>query len=143
MTVKTYNPKGVVVTAFGKTIEGFVDGTFVKVARATESFTKQVGVGGEVTRSYSNDKSGEVTLTLMQTSDSNDILSAAAAADEASPGTGAGIGTFQLKDLNGRTLAHGDECWVRKPADVENAKESGQREWVLDVARLEMTVGGN
>lgn len=143
MSVKTYDPGKVVVTAFGRTIQGFADGTFVKVSRATENFTKQVGINGEVTRSYSRDKSGEITLTLMQTSDSNDILSAAAAADEASPGTGAGIGTFQLKDLNGRTLLHADEVWVRKPADVENAKESGQREWVLDAAKLDMTVGGN
>ena len=84
-------------------------------------------------------RSARVTITLLQTSPSNDVLSAAAEADELA---GTGVGTFLMTDLNGTTEAHAPNAWVAKPAAIEEGKEVGDREWVIDVDDLEQNIGG-
>lgn len=140
MSTKTYDPGLVVVSIGGNIISGFADGTFISVERTSDSFSKQVGADGEVTRVRSRDRSGSITLTLMASSLSNDILTALHKLDELS---GTGVVPFLLKDLAGTTLVAAQSCWIRKPANVEFGKELSNREWALDANPIVMTVGGN
>ncbi len=137
--VRTYDANKVVVVLGANILSGFADGSFLTVERSEDSFTVYVGSSGEVARSRSNNKTGTSTLKLMQTSLSNDILSAYMVADELS---GQGIVPFQVKDLQGATLVLAKESWVLKPADVEFARESGEREWKIQHAELEVFIGG-
>lgn len=139
MAVKTYDPERVVVTFGSLTIKGFGPDTFVKATRLEDTFTTQTGCGGDVARSRNQNKTGEVELTLMATSDSNNALSAVAKLDEDS---GTGIGPFMVKDLNSLTLCSGENAWVKKWPDMERAKESGVATWILSVEKLNMTIGG-
>ena len=137
--VRTYDANKVVVVFGANILTGFADGSFLTVERSEDSFTVYVGSSGEVARSRSNNKTGTSTLKLMQTSLSNDILSAYMVADELS---GQGIVPFQVKDLQGTTLVLAKESWVLKPADAEFARETGEREWKIQHAELEVFIGG-
>jgi hypothetical protein len=137
--VRTYDANKVVVVFGANILTGFADGSFLTVERSEDSFTVYVGSSGEVARSRSNNKTGTSTLKLMQTSLSNDILSAYMVADELS---GQGIVPFQVKDLQGTTLVLAKESWVLKPADAEFAREAGEREWKIQHAELEVFIGG-
>lgn len=137
--LKTYDPKLVVLAVGGVPIYGFADGTFINASRSNDSFSKVSGPDGIVTRAKSNDKSGELTITLQQSSLSNDVLNGYAVLDELA---NAGVVPVVVKELNGTTLLFGAEGWVRKPADVEYGKEVSNREWVIDVAEFEFAVGG-
>lgn len=140
MAVRTYDPKATIIIVGGFPISGFADGTFVKVTRSSDAFAKSVGADGDTTRIKSNDLSGEIIITLSQTSQGNDILSALAVRDEL---TNTGVVPVSVKDLLGTSTFVSASCWVRKQADAENGKEAATREWVLDVADLAVFVGGN
>jgi hypothetical protein len=138
--VFTYDPKQVSCIVGGQIGQGFSDGSFIKVERNEAAFSLKVGVDGEGTRAKSNNTSGKITITLMQSSSFNDILSGYAAADELS---NTGAVPFLLKDNSGRTLCTALTSWVQKYADSEFAKEVSTRTWVLETDSLQVFVGGN
>lgn len=139
MTVKNYDAADVEVILAGAPVEGKADGTFVVVARNNDSFTVKTGADGEGARAQSNDKSGTVELTLLQTSAFNDILSAAAKLDELQ---GDGVFPILVKDLNGTSLAKAGTAWVRKFADISYAREVEEWTWIIETNSLEMFPGG-
>ena len=140
MAVKTYNPADVQLIVAGIPVEGYAAGTFINAGRINESWRHVVGAAGEVARAKSNDKSGLVTLTLLQTALTNDLLSGLATLDEAS---GDGVGPLFLKDFSGRTLLTAGSCWIRKPADSEFGQEISNREWAIVCDELLGLTGGN
>jgi hypothetical protein len=140
MGVKTYDPKQVAVIVGGKILHGFGDGTFIVAERNEQAFNLKVGVDGEGTRAKSNNKSGKVTLTLMQSSGSNDDLSAFAVADELS---NSGAVPLLIQDHSGRTLCTALTAWIQKYANAEFAKEVSTRSWVLETDELVIFDGGN
>lgn len=138
--VFTYDPKQVSVIVGGKIITGFADGSFVEFERNENAWNLKVGVDGEGARAKSNNLSGKITLTLMQSSASNDVMSAFAAADELS---NAGAVPFYLKDNSGRTIATALTAWVQKYPKTTFAKEIESRQWILETDDIEIFVGGN
>lgn len=137
---KNYDPARVVVTFKGIPIRGYAEGTFVSVERDEDSFEKAVGSQGDVTRVRKRNRAGRATLTLQQSSPTNDELSALALLDEQ---TGLGYGPLMVKDLNGTTLASAAVAWLVRPASVSFADGAEGREWMIDCAELTMTVGGS
>lgn len=131
--MKTYDPKDVIVTFGGVSLSGFADGTFISVTASMERFQKVVGADGEVARGRSNDDTHEVTITLMQTSPSNDDLAAIAKSDRQSND---GVRALAIRDLGGNTLMFWPEAWVRQTPDIEFAKEVGERAWVFDTGQI-------
>lgn len=121
-------------------VEGLGDSTFITAARDNPAFTNGVGADGEGWRAKTNDKSGTITITILQTSASNDELSVAALLDE---NTGNGVLPFLLKDNSGRTLINAPTTWIEKFPDTEFATDKTEREWVLKTDQLNMFVGGN
>ena len=140
MATKTYSAKKVLVSFAGKILTGMADGSFIAVSRNNDSFMLMVGSDGEAARAANADRSGTVTLTLMQTSPSNDDLSALLNTDEL---TNTGTGALFIKDASGRTLVSAVEAWIRKPADAEFARELGGREWTFETGDLSIFNGGN
>ena len=138
--MSTYDPKKVKVIVGTSEVLGFASGTFVEVERQEDAVNLHVGTQGEYAWALNRNRSGTVTLTLLQTAQSNDVLQALATADEQS---GTGARPFRLEDLNGRTLVSSKEVRVQRPATVGYGAEVGPREWVLLAGELEITVGGN
>jgi len=140
MAAKTYSPKKVSITVAGVIITGYADGTFVSVERAADAFTKVVGSDGEVGRVHSADRSGKITITLQQTSESNDVLSALQIADET---TLTGKFPVVVKDTNGTSLYMAGDAWIMKNPNAEYSNGMSTREWSIECADLVAFAGGN
>lgn len=140
MALRTYDPKKVTVVIGGVPMSGFADGTFLSIIRSEDAFTKVTGADGDTSRAKSNNRDGEATLTLLQTSPSNDILTGFAQLDERENG---GVVSFTVKDLSGRSTFVSAFAWIRKLPDSEYGKEISDREWVFELADMDMFVGGN
>lgn len=140
MAVKTFDPKQVALIFGGQIMEGFGEGTFIAVDRNEDAFALAIGSDGSGTRTKTNNRSGTFTLTLQQSSPSNDVLSAFALSDEASNG---GIFTGLMKDNSGRSINAGETCWIKKFPTQEMSNETSNREWVIETDNLEVFVGGN
>lgn len=140
MAFYKYNSADVTIIVNGIIISGFADGTFVTVERDEDAFTKQVGTDGEVTRSKSNNKTGSVTITLMQSSASNGDLTVMHALDEL---TGNGVGPFLMRDGSGNSKYAAENAWIRKYPSAEYGREATGREWVIDVDKLNVAEAGN
>lgn len=138
-TMKTYDPALVIGTWGGIPVVGVADGTFFKVVRDEDTFSKKTGAAGEVTRVRNRNRGGSIEITVLQSSSFNDVLAAGHAIDEAS---GLGVKPFFLKDLSGTTLVQANNSWVKKPADGEFAKDATNRTWILDVDDLQIFTGG-
>lgn len=126
----------------GPGASGYADGEFCTIEPTDESFTVVKGTDGTITRSKTNQRGTKVTLKLMQSSKSNDFLSAMLLLDETQP-NGAGIGTFVVQDLGGTTLFTAQYAWVVRPANQTFDKTATTREWELFVVRDQINVGSN
>ena len=74
---------------------GYADGTFIRVSRSGDAFGKRKGAGGDVERINRNQGDFEVSLTLLQTSSTNQELSAILAADQV---TNAGVFPLTIEE---------------------------------------------
>lgn len=140
--VKTYDPSKVDAICGVLPLTGFAAGSFITVEFDEDAFTKYVGSQGEGARAKSCNVAAKVTIRLMQTSDSNDVLTDFALADKFANG---GIFPFAIKDNspNGRTFCIADSMWVKKQPSIDYSNEIGVREWVLDTTNLTVYLGGN
>ena len=139
MSVSTFDPKSVIVTIGGVAMSGYPDGTFLEIVADQQQFTKVTGADGKTTRVKSNNYGALVTLTLSQSSPSNDVLSGFLALDRA---TNAGVVPILIKDLSGTTIFFGTG-WIRQFPDVTFANEISNRAWQIDMAEVEIFIGGN
>jgi hypothetical protein len=140
MSVRTFNPADVVVTISGIPMSGYADGTFLLVDRDEDAFIKVTGADGTSTRVKSNNRSATMTLTLKQSSPSNDILSGLANLDEL---TSEGVFPVLVKDLSGNSIYFSATGWIQKYPASEFGKEINNREWIIDLVDTDMFVGSN
>lgn len=125
----TYSANRVSIVVAGFVVSGYADGTFVEIAEEGEGFATKSGADGEVARSVSTNLMVNITLTLLQSSASNDVLNNLYNADRLSSGSA----TFPIviESLSGTTLYMSGQCWVKKRADVGYGKEISERKWAL------------
>lgn len=140
MAVHTYAPDQVTVVFGPVVLEGFAPDSLVAVEYEEDLWTKQVGADGHVARSKTNNATARVTVRLMQTSMSNDMLSAIAQLDRHA---NEGVFPLMIKDNSGRSLHVAESAWITRPPNSEYAREAGTREWAFDTGQLESFVGGN
>ncbi len=138
MGQKTYDAKQVSIIVGVSPLVGLADGSFVTVRRNSDAFNLQIGADGEGVRSKTNDRSGQIEVVLQQGSDSNDLLSELALADEVSNG---GVVPVLVKDNLGNSLYAAESAWIRKVPDSEFAKDTGSRTWIIETAQLNVFVG--
>lgn len=139
----TYNANEVTISFAGRTIEGgYGDGEFLRIEQASDDTVDVVGTDGGVAVSPTNDKRATITLTLLQTSEMNDVLSAIRTAGRATA-AGVAVGPVFVQDRLGRSLWEGAAAWIQRPPIATFDRSATPREWVLRVAQLERTDGGN
>lgn len=132
MAVKTYDSSQVIITCGPHIITGYAEDSFVSVEEMGDGISSVVGANGEKARSMSQNRSLTITLTLLQTSKSNDALSAMADFDRASHGQGAF--PLGITDLTGRTLIADPSSWVVKKPNTEFGATVGSREWAIETS---------
>lgn len=121
-------------------MSGFSDGTFLEVDRNEPTWNMVVGADGLVTRGKTNNFSGTLTLTLKQSSPSNDVLSGFMAVDEA---TNAGVVPVLVKDLAGNSIYFSAQAWINQYANSTFGKDISDRQWTLSMAEADIFVGSN
>ena len=143
MSLKTYDPKLVTISVNGNLITGFADGSFVNLDRSENNFALTVGADGEGARAKTNNRSGLLTLTLMQTAISNLVLSKLAGKDETD---NSGVFPVVIADdsnTDGDTKFSSAKGWIEKPAPAEFAKGISNRAWAIMLYDVRMDHGGN
>jgi len=133
--LRPYAPADVVVSWNGIPITGFAEGTFVTMKRSTESKKKSVGSQGDVCITMSADKSGEVELTLMQTSPANSLLAAALHAEELLKVPT--VGVLMVSDPSGSILALSKNAFLMSFPSSDVGDDASDRTWMFGCENLD------
>lgn len=139
MAVETYNPKDIDITVGGFIASGFADDK-VTVKRDEDAWKDEAGADGEVVRYATNDKRGEIEITLQQTSSFNLTLSTLAKADEL---TGAGTIPVIVKDSRGNDLHVAPTAWIVQIPEAKYSKGVQVRVWRIRTDNLQNFLGGS
>ncbi len=129
--VKTYDPKKVKVIFGSEIISGVDEGTFINVETQGDGITAIVGCDQEIVRSIDPTSIlKQITVTLLQSSSSNDALSLIYDMDNQN---GAGILPLAIKDLTGTSFLMSDQAWITKKPNFQRGKTAsdGKCEWVF------------
>lgn len=138
---KAYNADEVTLAVGGKSIEaGFADGQFILIEPRNPKIQTAEGTDGEVTVSRDPRKSAVITVSLMSTSDGNDVFQDMV--DQMDSGAGIALRSLTIKDGNGRSLHEGD-CIVQDPPPKGYDRVAGPVQWKLFVPNLRHQVRGN
>jgi len=140
MTLFTYDPASVTVAIGGAIMSGYTDGTFVELSRNSPTWSQTVGADGLVTRGKTNDRSATLTLTLKQSSPSNDVLSGFLVLDELS---NSGVFPVLIKDLSGTSIYFSAQGFITTYPTSTFGKDISDRSWVIFLADCDMFVGSN
>ncbi len=136
---KNYSPDQVDVIFSSFSITGYAEGSFIEVEREVDTFTKKVGSLGDVCRTRSLNKSGKITITLVDSHPINDVLATLISQDEQ---FGTSFGAFSMKDRTGNTEVRATEAWCMKVPKVTRAQASGNISYVFEAASLFIKHGG-
>jgi hypothetical protein len=141
---KVYDLSEVTCNFGGFPIEsGYGDGDeVIKIEQLSPDFVTKEGADGSVTRSKTNKRLTRITITLLQTSPANAILSTLNNADRLAA-NGAGVVPILIRDRQGLSVFAAAECWVETPPPASYGGSDAERQWVLMAARPERFDGGN
>lgn len=123
-------------------VSGYSEDSIVNIERNSETFTMYTGADNTSTRIYNSNKSAKVTLSLQQTSSSNDILSLLYANDSNSRNS-SGLFSLQISDSSGRSRYFSDDAYVGVVPNSQFGNSMQVRDWVLHAHNLDTYIGGN
>ena len=138
----TYDPKKVIVLFGGVEITGFAEDSMIKVKPMSEGSSSIVGAHGDVVRTISPDNRHEVTLSLLQSSASNDVLAVIYQRDKS---VGDGVLPLVIKDLSGRMTFVDSQAWIVNNPEVNRTNDAadGGQEWIIHTAGGILFPGGH
>jgi len=132
--VRSYDSMEVNLVVGGVVITGVASGSWITVERSEDDFTEYTGAQGEVAMAESNNRTGEITVTLDNTSPSCAYLY----------GLSKKRGKAALVDVavidaneDGGIMMSAPEARVRRPANYESGNEITEREFVIFCADLD------
>lgn len=137
------NPNEVDVIYGPVPLGGWNEDEFITIDRDDDTFLTVQGVDGELARSLSAKDLTTVTAKLLQSSVSNDLLSALLTLDVATGGRSPQ--TLLIKDRSGRTLFAAPNAWIVKPPAQPYGATAKEREWKFACTGMPPTnlIGGN
>lgn len=137
-TVNTYNPSDVYLILCGYQCSGWQD---ITIERSTPSFKHVKGIRGKHTRIRDVDTSAIITITVIQTSETNDILSDILEQDLES---GTGRLEIMLVDKSGNTLVSSIEAYITGYPTKTFSDTVEFLPWVIQCQSTEdFVIGGN
>ena len=140
--MRIYDPNEVILNIGGADITGYAPGTFISVAMDEDAFKVVIGAAGDVVRSKSNNRMAALTVTLLQTSPSNDLLSTVHNLDQAGR-NGAGVFAIELRDaFDGRAVFTSGAAWIQKAPDATFGDTDSNRAWTIRIEKLVRFDGG-
>lgn len=137
-TVNTYSPKDVILTIGGYQMTGW---DTIVVNRSVKGFSVVRGIRGKNTRVRNTDSSATIGISLLQSSQGNDVMSDIHQQDLVN---GTGRLALTLKDNSGRSVFSSNEAFI---VGFPASRFSGQfeyRDWEIFAQSTDtFTIGGN
>lgn len=134
-----YSPKDVVCSWNGIAIEGFAPDSFLRLQRTSPLVTPVVGAGGQVALTRNADKTGTIEIELMQTSLSNQMLSAIQAKQDDMELEVDIASNFVIYDPSGSVLATGINAWLQELPQIELGRDQNSKTWIFGCEKLDYT----
>ena len=122
---------------------GYSSDSVVSIEFPDETWTETVGIDGQTYRVHRLDRTYRATISLSQTSRSNDVLNAIAQYDERDMTGLDGLFTCTITDKAGRSYVYSNQCFLKKPQTQEFGSSLSNREWVIVLAGSDAYVGGS
>lgn len=138
--VRDYDPQAIIIVFGTHKVTGYAEGTFVSIDSDGDKFETYRGSDGDIDRVKKNVFNYIVTLTLKQTSVSNDVFSRIHAEDLL---LGTGKRPFLVKDLNGTELFVAPQAWIVKDPTDEFGDSIESREWMFHTGIASKHTGGS
>jgi hypothetical protein len=124
-TVHTYSPKDVILTVGGYQLTGWQS---ITISRTVKGFTVIRGIRGKNTRVPNVDTSATITISLLQTSQGNDVLSYI---HELDLEEGTARIALMLKDNSGRSVFSSNEAYITGYPVATFSGQFEYRNWEL------------
>jgi hypothetical protein len=146
--LSTYSPDEVVViisqpsSGVSTRVTGYMEDSFVSVTPDVETWTHVTGADNHATRVYNANRSGKITLSLLQSTNSNDILTQLWERDAALKNS-QGLFTILVADKSGRSVHSSLEAYIGKRPDAVYGNGVNGREWVINCTNLVHSIAGN
>lgn len=122
-------------------IGGYAEGTMVSVSRLLPLSAMVTGGDNSRLRIFRRNDSGSITVTLMQSSSSNDFLTMWAKKDIELRGY---LGNVTFVDASGRSAFTGTQCFIENLPEVGFGTDgTDNRTWVINCSQLDQYIGGN
>lgn len=142
-----YSPNDVTVSitrsdGLAHVVGGFTEDAMVSIEPAAEAYTMYTSADNKSTLLYHANTSATVTLSLNQTSSSNDVLSQLYEEFRLTKSP-TKLFTVAIKDNNGRSMYVSAQSFIGKRPTAAFANSMQNREWTILCAAMEQTAGGN
>lgn len=136
--VNTYSPSDVILLIGGYPLAGWES---ISITRTQQGMRPVNGIRGKHTRVPSKDTSATISIALIQTSPSNDVLSEIHAQDLVN---GTGRIDLVLKDMSGRSVFSSSEAYIIGYPETIFSGQFEYRAWSLFCQKTSTyLVGGN
>ena len=134
----SYSPKDVNVSFNGIALTGFAPDSFIRIRRNSEVVMETVGAQGELSLTKNADKTGEVEVELMQTSESNIALSALLFTTEFVSDL-IPVGEIVITDPSGSNLTLAHNAYIKAAPEIDLGNDQNTRVWKFGCEQLVYT----
>lgn len=136
--INTYSPTDVILTVIDHKLTGWES---ISISKTSPSFIAVPGIRGKHTRVENPDRSCTISFGLINTSKSNDFISAIHAADVTN---GTAKLSVMLKDNSGNSVFSSNDAYILTYPDVMFSGGFEYRKWDIFCQTVsDYNVGGN
>lgn len=139
--LSNYSPEDVVVILGGVfEVGGYHEGTFISISKDVPLFTTKESSDGKVGRVRNKSGLYTVSLTLMSTTSSNEVMTRLGRLDSR---TGMGKFPITIKDTLGKTVFFSPCAWVEELPETDFDIAITSRVWGIKCSCGDIMIGGN
>lgn len=136
--LNSYSPKDVNVSFSGIAISGFAPDSFIRIRRNSDILNETVGSQGELSLTKIADKTGEIEIELLQTSESNILLSGILLGFEF--GTASiPVGELIIQEPSGSNFTIAHNAYIKMAPEIELGADQNSRVWTFGCEELVYT----
>lgn len=136
--LNSYSARDVNVSFNGIAITGFAPDSFIRIKRNANLLEETVGSQGELALTHNANKTGEIEIELMQTSESNLILSGLVLAMEFQNSL-IPVGEIVIQDPSGSNFTIAHNAYIKAVPEVELGATQNTRTWMFGCEELVYT----
>lgn len=146
--VATYSPNDLTIvisqesSGISHICSGFSEDSIVQIERNAETFTMYTGADNYSTRIFNANNSAKITLSVQQSSATNDVLTRIYQNDVNTRDT-SGLFSITVKDNSGRSTFFSDDAYIGVVPNSNFSNSMQTRDWVIHAPNLQSLIGGN